>query len=594
MLSQSKNITFMVFLDSSHYLERPWSAAPARTFFIQKLTKPARMGYDRMMKQMVYVIGHRNPDTDSVVSAAAYAALKEAQGHENYRAARAGNLNPQTEYIFNRFKAPVPEYLPDLIPKAAYYLNEQKISVNGNIPLWDALELMEKENLRVLPITDSFGVYKSMLHYRAFSRYIITHINPRKKFSFPVSIDHVTEVLRAQPITVSGPCEVRQSPIVIAASYNKYFMTHLADSDVVNALVIMGDRIDLQEYCIEQKVRALILSNGHTLSPELTVQAKENGVSVLSSPFDTSSTAMMIIYSAPVETIGDSSVPLAYLSDPIKKIRPFLSKAPSRCLPVGDDGGHIAGVLFEGDLLREPNIGIVMVDHNEPSQAIEGIENYHILEVIDHHRLGNFSTRYPITFINKPVGATCTIITNLYREQRTPMKKEIANILLCGILADTLFLKSATTSDTDREAADYLASVTGLEVSVLSKELAAVADKTSALSAAEMISLDMKEYTEGAVSFIVSQIETTNPSKIGERKDEILEELEKRRENRLFSALLVTDITALDSLLFIRGKKPFLSALAFPKTEEDIPFLKGVVSRKKQLVPLLTELIEKM
>jgi manganese-dependent inorganic pyrophosphatase len=546
------------------------------------------------MKQKVYVIGHRNPDTDSVVSAAAYAALKETQGHENYQAARAGNLNPQTEYIFDRFKAPIPEYLPDLIPKAAYYLDEQKLSVNGNIPLWDALELMEKENLRVLPITDSLGVYKSMLHYRAFSRYIITHINPRKKFSFPVSIDHVTEVLRAQPIIVSEPGEVRQSPIVIAASYNKYFMTHLADSDVANALVIMGDRIDLQEYCIEKKVRALILSNSHTLSPELIAQAKENSVSVLSSPFDTSSTAMLIIYSAPVETIGDTSVPLAYLSDPIKKIRSALSQAPSRCLPVGDDEGHIAGVLFEGDLLQEPNIGIVMVDHNEPSQAIEGIENYRILEVIDHHRLGNFSTRYPITFINKPVGATCTIITNLYREQRTPIKKEIADILLCGILADTLSLKSATTSDADREAVDYLASVTGLEVSALSKDLAAVADKASALSAAELISLDMKEYDEGPVSFIVSQIETANPSKLSERKDEILEELERRRENRLFAALLVTDITALDSLLFITGEKQFLSVLAFPKAEEDIPLLKGVVSRKKQLVPLLTELIEKM
>jgi manganese-dependent inorganic pyrophosphatase len=546
------------------------------------------------MKPMVYIIGHRNPDTDSVVSAAAYTALKEALGHENYRAARAGNLNPQTEYVFDRFKAPVPEYLPDLIPKAAYYLDEQRLAVNGNIPLWDALELMEKENLRVLPITDSLGVYRSMLHYRAFSQYVISHINPRKKFSFPVSIDHVTKVLRAQPIIVHNPTEVRRSPIVIAAAYNKFFMAHLDDSNAADALVIMGDRLDLQAYCIQKKVRALILSNGHTLSPELIALARENSVSVLSSPYDTSSTAMLIIYSVPVDTIGDCSVPLAYLSDPIKKIRAALSRAPSRCLPVGDDEGRIAGVLFEGDLLREPKIEIIMVDHNEPSQAIEGIENYHVLEVIDHHRLGNFSTRYPITFINKPVGATSTIITNLYREQRVPMKKEIANILLCGILADTLTLKSSTTSDTDREAVDYLVSVTGLEIDLLGKELAMAADKASTLSAAELVSLDMKEYQEGTCSFMVSQIETNNPSRLSERKDEILAELEKRRENKLFSALLVTDTTTLDSLLFIAGEKKFLSVLTFPKTETDIPLLKGVVSRKKQLVPLLTELIEKM
>jgi manganese-dependent inorganic pyrophosphatase len=546
------------------------------------------------MKQTVYIIGHRNPDTDSVVSAAAYTALKEAQGYENYRAARAGNLNPQTEYVFNRFKAPVPEYLPDLIPKAAYYLDEQKLSVNGNIPLWDALELMEKENIRVLPITNSLGVYRGMLHYRAFSQYVISHINPRKKFSFPLSIDHVTKVLRAQPITVNDPTEVRRSPIVIAASYNKYFMAHLDNSNALDALVIMGDRLDLQAYCIKKRVRALILSNSHTLSPELIAQARENNVSVLSSPYDTSSTAMLIIYSVPVETIGDCSVPLVNLSDPINKIRAALSQAPSRCLPVGDDEGRIAGLLFEGNLLGEPNIRIIMVDHNEPSQAIEGIENYHILEVIDHHRLGNFSTRYPITFINKPVGATSTIITNLYREQRVPMNKEIANILLCGILADTLTLKSSTTCDTDREAADYLASVTGLEIDLLGKELAMAADRASTLSAAELISLDMKEYQEGSSAFIVSQIETNNPSRLSERKDEILEELEKHRENKLFSALLVTDTTALESLLFITGEKKFLSVLTFPKTEKDIPLLKGVVSRKKQLIPLLTELIEQM
>jgi manganese-dependent inorganic pyrophosphatase len=547
-----------------------------------------------MMKQKVYVIGHKNPDTDSVVSAVAYTALKEAQGYENYIAARAGNLNPQTEYIFNRFKAPVPEYLSDLIPKAAYYLDEQKVSVNGNIPLWDALELMEKENLRVLPITDTLGVYKSMLHYRAFSQYIITNINPHEKSSFPVSIDNVTQVLRAQPIVINNHMEVRRSSIVIAASYNKYFMEQLDDINAADTMVIMGDRLDLQAYCIERKVRAMILSNGHTLSPKLAASAKENGVSVLSSPFDTSSTAMLIIYSVPVETIGDNSVPLVYLSDPIKKIRSSLSTAPSRCLPVGDRDGCIEGVLFEGDLLKEPNIKIIMVDHNEPSQAIEGIENYHILEVIDHHRLGNSSTRYPITFINKPVGATCTIIANLYREQRVPMKKEIADILLCGILADTLSLKSATTSDFDREAADYLALVTGLDINVLGKDLAAAADKSSTLSATELVSLDMKEYNEGQASFIVSQIETNNPLRLCERKEEILFELEKRKGKRLFSALLVTDITTLDSLLFITGEEQFLSILNFPKFDQDITLLKGVVSRKKQLIPLLIELIEKM
>jgi manganese-dependent inorganic pyrophosphatase len=555
------------------------------------------------MKKRIYVIGHRNPDADSVISAAAYAELKRTMGTPNCHAARAGNMNPQTEYIFERFKARVPEYLPDLIPKAEYYLKEQPLTVNEDTPLWNALEIMENENLRVLPVVNPLGIYKSMLHYRGFARYITTHINPHRKSAFSVSIDHLTEVLRAQPITLFNRREVIESSIVVAASYNKFFIEHLDKMNPAESLVIMGDRLDLQRYCLERKVRALILSHNYVLDAELAALAEKNGVSVMSSPYDTSSTAMLIMYSAPVGNIGDDSVPLMRLSDPIRKIREPLSRVPSRCLPVGDEEGRVKGVIFEGDLIEEPNIQIIMVDHNEHSQAIEGIENYRILEVIDHHRLGNMSTRYPITFINKPVGATCTIVTSLYREQRIPMKKEIASILLCGILTDTLGLKSATTTDIDREAAEYLADVTGLNVETLSRELQSAASMVSALPAEELVSLDMKEYQEKDAGFSVSQIETNNVDELVVRRDEIFAALVKACTNKnfLFSALLVTDVTALDSLLFVAGSKSFASALGFPRVEPfssdtlggGIYLLKEVVSRKKQLIPLLAELIEK-
>jgi manganese-dependent inorganic pyrophosphatase len=548
------------------------------------------------MKQIVYVIGHRNPDTDSVVSAASYAALKQAQGLSNYRAARAGNMNPQTEYVFDRFKAAEPEYLPDLIPKAAYYLNEPSSTVEENTALWDALELMEKQNLRVLPVVDSLGEYKSMLHYQGFARYIITHINPNQKAVFPVSIDHLTETLRAQPITLFNSGIVQESSIIVAASYNNYFIDTLDQIDTEHALVIMGDRFDLQRCCIERKVRALILSNGHTLDPELKALAEKNQVSIMSSPYDTSSTSMLIIYSAPVKALGDTSVPLMRLQDPVRKISTPLANAPSRCLPIGDESGQVAGVLFEGDLIKEPNISVIMVDHNEMSQAIEGIENYHILEVIDHHRLGNLSTKYPITFINKPVGATSTIIANLYREQHIPMKKEIASILLCGILADTLSLKSATTTETDREAAQYLSTVTGLNIESLGAELADVANKVSSLPGTELVTLDMKEYVEAGGRFSVSQVETNTPESLTARKEEIFSVLEQNRTRggMVFSALFVTDVTTLDSLFFVSGDKSFTLSLGFPRLEEGVYLLKGIVSRKKQLIPLLTELLEKI
>ncbi len=547
------------------------------------------------MEKRVYVIGHKNPDLDSIASAAAYAELKQAQGADNCFAARAGNLNPQTEYVFGRFEAPVPQYIPDLTPKATYYMRSPVRTVNEDVPLWDALDLMRKEGLKVLPVVSPLGVYKGMLHYHAFANYIIDNINPLEKSTFRVSLDHLTATLRAQPITLFDTAAVRNSSIVIAASYSRDFPAHFKEAKPENALVIMGDRWDLQRFCIEQRVRALILSNGHTLEPELVAFAKENCVSVMSSPYDTSSSAMLVMYSTPVGDLCDTSIPLKRLSDPIRKLKSPLDTMPEHCIPIGDEENRVEGLLFEGDLINEPNIEIIMVDHNEPSQALEGIENYRILEVIDHHRLGNLSTRYPITFINKPVGATCTIITKLYREQRVAMKKEIAAVLLCGILSDTLGLKSATVSEADHEAAEYLSIVTGLDIQELSQDLLSTASRVNARPAAELIAMDMKEYAHGSSAFTVSQIETDSPIALVWRQDELFAALEKHctANNLLFAALLVTDITALDSLLFTSGGE-IASALSFPQIEGGAYMLKGIVSRKKQLIPLLSELLEKL
>jgi manganese-dependent inorganic pyrophosphatase len=548
------------------------------------------------MNKRIYIIGHRNPDTDSVVSAAAYARLKRAQGLDHCFAARAGKLSPQTEYILDRFKVPVPEYLPDLIPKAAYYLSEPPVTVNADVSLWDALERMQQEGLRVLPIVDRDGVYQSMLHYKLFARYVIANINPHTKSAFPVSLDHLVSTLRASPVTLYDDKELRESPLVVAASYNEYFISHLEHENPDDALVILGDRWDIQEFCLKRRVRALILSNGHTLGPGLEALAKENRVSVISSPYDTSSTAMLAIYSVPVGAVGDTAVPLMRLTDTIKKIRAPLSRAPSRCIPIGDDSGRVKGVIFEGDLIEEPNIEVILVDHNEPSQAVEGIENYKILEVIDHHRLGNLATKYPITFINKVVGATCTIITNLYREQGITPDKDIASAMLCGILADTLSLQSATTTDIDREAAAYLSALSGLDIQSLSNELQSATNQVITSPAEELVTLDMKEYAEQEKAFSVSQIETDTPDILIVRMDEILTVLDdiKSKKDLLFSALLVTDVITLDSLLFIRGEKSFLREIPFPAINEGIYLLKDVVSRKKQLVPLFSELIESM
>ncbi|MCL2601665.1 MAG: putative manganese-dependent inorganic diphosphatase [Treponema sp.] len=545
------------------------------------------------MRKKIYVIGHRNPDTDSVVSAAAYARLKQLQGQDNCFSARAGKINRQTEYIFDRFNVPVPQYLPDLIPKAEHYAQEAPVTLNENDSLWNALELLQKGDAKVLPIVDKDGVYRGMFHYRSFAQYVINNISPRKKSSFPLSLEHLAQTIHAQALTLFDSSEVRKSPVVVAASSSENFMKNIQSEGVDNALVVVGDRPDIQRVCIELGVRALILSNGVTLIKELLDLAEEKKVTVLISPFDTSSTSRLITYSVSVGKLSDTNVPLCRLHDPVRSFRETLTNAPARYLPVADADDKVVGVIFEGDLAKDPNVEVIMVDHNEPRQAIEGIENFKILEVIDHHRLGNLSTAYPITFINRVVGATCTIIANLYREQKLPMEKEIASILLCAILTDTLMLKSATATETDVEAAEYLSSITGLDIQALYSDLQTASNKIITLPAQELITLDSKEYTERGLPFIVSQIEIDNTEALMERKEEIADALEKTRSGGgyLFAALMVTDVTMLDSLLFVTGEKAFTGLVSFPVAAAGVYELKGVVSRKKQLMPLLTELI---
>ena len=545
------------------------------------------------MQKKIYVIGHRNPDADSLVSAAAYARLKQLLGQENCVAARAGKLNPQSEYIFKRFGVPVPEFLPNLIPKAQHYISRTPVTVHEEDSVWNALELMEKDDFKVLPVVDANGIYRSIFHYHSFARYIITNINPRKKPTFPLSLDHLATTLRAQPVTLFNSDEVRKSPIVVAASYTGNFTETIKAEGAENALVIVGDRWDIQRTCIEMGVRALILSSGNVLSAELAEMAEKKRVTVLISPFDTSSTAMLIVYSVSAGKLGDTSAAPVKLHDPVQAFKESLSQTPFRCLPVTDNDGKVVGVISDGDLSKEPNVEVIMVDHNEPAQAIEGIENFKILEVIDHHRLGNLSTHYPITFINRVVGATSTIITNLYREQKIPLEKNIASILLCAILADTLTLQSATTTEMDIDAAEYLSAILGLDIKTLGQELLLAASQINSLSAPELLTLDMKDYNEKGVTFTVSQLETDNPRALVERRDEIMEELEKTRakNDHLFTALLVTDVTVLDSLLFVSGEKAFTGYINFPITTDGLYELKGIVSRKKQLIPLLSELI---
>lgn len=542
----------------------------------------------------IFIVGHKNPDTDSMVSAAAYAAFKQECGITNCRAIRAGKPTPQTEYIFERFGVPLPEFVPDLIPKAEHYCRSGAETVPEDTSLSEAMSLLEKTGGRVLPVTDKKGRYHSLLHYGAFAQEVLKMMTPRQKTVIRTSGELLAKVLRAQPLVMHNEKEIRKSPVIVAAAEAESFRRLLEEHIPANTVVIVGDRADIQRHIIEAKSRIMIITSGNVLDKDLRTLAEKNGVTVLISPYDTASTVLLLIYSMPVSCVSNKEVQPVHKSDPLKKISPMLATAPGKTLPVLDEEERVAGLISESDLFDEPNIDLILVDHNEISQAIEGAEQFRILEILDHHRLGNLSTRYPITFINKPVGATCTIIAELYRQSHTPMKSEIASILLCGILADTLALQSATTTAEDRSMAQYLADITNLDAGTLGREVLSAASKISGRSAREIISQDMKIYNENGFQFSVSQIEVENPAEITGRKAEFVEILddERAKNGRLFVALLVTDIIRLSSLLVISAPADFLQTLTLPQQEDNVYYMKDIVSRKKQLMPILSEILE--
>ncbi|MCR5724631.1 MAG: putative manganese-dependent inorganic diphosphatase [Treponema sp.] len=547
------------------------------------------------MNKTIYVIGHRNPDTDAIVAATAYARLQNLLGHNEYVAARAGHLTPQTEYIYNRFNMEKPVYFHDMLPKVAFYMKDRVETVSDDTSLWAAVNLMEKTNDKVLAVVDHSGCYKALLHYNAFACNILGKMNPEKKMAVSTSIALIRDTLGAQPLFETKTQDIFKGTILCAVNNFESFKKHLDEHASENVIVITGDRDDVQQYCVEKGVKAIVLTSGFLPKKELTASAASKGINVLSSPFDTSSTATLIMYSTPVSVMADSSILPVRPSDYVQKIKQPLRQSPSRSLPVIDENDKLIGIINENDLLQEANAELVLVDHNERTQAVEGSENYIIRTIIDHHRIGGVVTRYPITFVNKPVGSTSTLVAGLYRENHVSIPVDIAQILLCGILSDTLILQSATVTDIDRETAEYLSNIANIDIQELGHDILSAGSRVENRTAAQIIKQDMKEYTEGKITYTVSQVEVEGSREIMERKDEFLKELEfeRRSHKALFSVLLITDIGKLNSEMLIDCNKAFLPFITFQKIDDNTYFLKDVVSRKKQLIPMLTEQLSK-
>lgn len=543
-----------------------------------------------MNQQRTYVIGHRNPDTDSICSAIAYAELCRLQGRESVFPARAGTINRQTEFILDAVKQEAPELLSDVYPRLRDILTSEPVTILADQPLIQAMELMRRHDIRMLPVIEDQGHPLGALILKRLPEYLFLPREGRQIRQVLTSPASIQACLQATALLMPEPDRVELLDLYVGAMAEPTFRSNLGQADLHRVVVLTGDRLDIQHGAIAMGVRMLIVTGGLPVKGSVVAAARQSGVALLQSPFDTATSALLARMSTPVRHLVTVDVPQVGLDDRVESLRRILMRSSSPGALVIDRSGQLCGVATKSNLLRNSAIRLILVDHNELSQAVPGADQVEIEEVIDHHRLGNFHTDAPIRFINQPLGSTCSVVATLFRQSGFDPSQKIAGLLMAGLLSDTVLLRSPTTTAVDRELLDWLSGLAGFDPLAFGQRMFRAGSALHAYPDTQsLLTADFKEYHLEERCLGIGQIEVVNLQEFEERQDEIAAGLEQLLAERKLglAGLLVTDIVAQNSLLLVRGDADLIELVGYPQISPLLFDLKGVLSRKKQLMPHL-------
>lgn len=548
------------------------------------------------MNKQIYVIGHRNPDTDSIASAIAYAEFKTRQGVSNVTAAMAGQPNPQTRYILERLGIEPPVYLADVHPKVRHVLNRRPVTARPDMVLRDALGLFHRHGIRVLPVVDTGGTPVGVVSLLRLSEKYLVAGTDRKR-GVDTSLGSLAACLDGTFLS-GGPSEVEEHlHLFIGAMLEESFSSRIEGYDPATLLIMTGDRRSIHQAAIDRGVRLLVVTGGLPIAEELVARAREKGVTVLSTPHDTATAAWLARLASPLSLFMESGFERIGVAEPLEHLRLKLLHSHEPAVIAVEEDGTIAGVATKSSLLAPVPYALILVDHNELTQAVAGAEAVEILEVIDHHKLGNPPTHQPITFMAAPVGSTCTVVASLYREAGVEPDGRIASLLLAGILTDTVILKSPTSTARDREMIAWLEERSGLDHLAFGKEIfSACGGFASHGTPEKALRSDFKHFTAGGMLFGVGQVEVVGFDEFFELKDALRDCLRQVKEaDRLdLAGLMVTDIYTETTLFLAEGKNEIAHVMGYPQVEPHLYELKGVMSRKKQMVPHLLGVLGKV
>jgi manganese-dependent inorganic pyrophosphatase len=545
------------------------------------------------VEKTIYVIGHRNPDTDSIASAIAYAHFKGRLGQENIIAAMAGSPNPQTRYILERLGIQPPVYLADVHPTVRHVLNRRPVIAHASMTLREGLELFHRHTIRVLPVVDGAGLPLGIVSLLKLSEKFLVAGTGRKrvvKASLRALADCLDGVFLA-----GAPCEtVEELHLFIGAMSEESFSDRLAGYEASSLLIMTGDRRVIQEASIAKGVRILVITGGLAVAEEVLEAARGAGVAVLSTSHDTATAAGLVRLAAPLDSYVERDFARIGIGEPLEHLRIKLLHSGEAAIIAVEEDGTVAGVATKSSLLAPIPHALILVDHNELGQAVPGAESVEILEIIDHHKLGNPFTSQPITFLTSPVGSTCTVVASLFRERAVDPDSQVAALLLAGILSDTVILRSSTTSGSDRQMVSWLEELSGLDHLQFGREIFTACSGFSAHdSLEEAIRSDFKHFTAGEDLFGVGQVEVVGFDEFFEVKEDLRAVLTriKKEDSLNLAGLMVTDIYSETTLFLVEGKNELAHIMGYPQREPHLYELKGVMSRKKQLVPHLLKVL---
>lgn len=553
-----------------------------------------------IMSDPIYILGHKNPDADAICSALAYEAFKHAIGETDYKAARCGNSNARIDAILDRFKVKLPLFIGDVTPRVENIMRQKVRTVTKDSTCAEALELIDKYDVRALPVVTEDNHVAGMISIFQLGEFFIPKPKePRLMRRVHTSIDSIIRSLSAKVLHSENPDCLEELYVRIGAMDIRSFGSHHKEDGMPssNSIIIVGDRWDIQERCLQLGIRLLVITGGLEVDEDMVARAKERGVSLIVSPYDSATTSWIIRTATHIEGLVESEVICFTREDRISSVKRRIAHLNHPLYLVVDDDKKLIGVFSKSDILRPSSTRIALVDHNELGQAVNGANEVQITEILDHHRLGNIPTEQPILFINRPVGSTCSIVADLFRSHSLTPTQGIAGVMMAGIISDTLLLNSPTTTPLEGELLDWLSPIAGIEPKELAELIFTAGSVIINNSPEKVISSDCKIYDEGEFRYSVSQIEELGFNNFWAKEDDLDKALEAYRaeEDLLFCFLLVTDINSQDSLLVVAGSEELKSQINYPQRgQSNIYELAGIVSRKKQLIPYVSTLLKTM